>query len=140
MKKKLERNNILTGTKWEKIHGYSRAVKIGNQIFVSGTTSVDNNGNIIGFGDVYEQTKYILQKIAFALRDAKATLEDVVRTRIYTTDINNWEEISKAHKEFFGEILPASTMVEVNKLIDNNLLVEIEAEAVITTKEREFNE
>lgn len=127
-----KRQNYSSGAKWENKVGYSRAVKIGNQIFISGTTSVDDSGNIIGINNAYEQTKFILQKIAFILRDLKSSLNDVVRTRMFVTNISDWEMIGKAHGEFFGEIKPAATMVEVNKLIDDNLLVEIEVDAITT--------
>lgn len=125
-----DRKNYTTNTKWENFVGYSRAVKVGNQIFVSGTTSVDDKGNVIGKNDAYEQTKFVLQKIAFVLRDLESGLNDVVRTRIFVTNISDWEKIGKAHEEFFGEIKPAATMVEVNKLINDDLLVEIEADAI----------
>ncbi len=127
-----DRQNYTTNTKWENSVGYSRAVKVGNQIFVSGTTSVDNEGNVIGKNDAYEQTKFVLQKIAFVLRDLESSLNDVVRTRIFATNISDWEKIGKAHSEFFGDIKPAATMVEVNKLINDDLLVEIEVDAITT--------
>lgn len=127
-----DRLNYTTNTKWENSVGYSRAVKVGNQIFVSGTTSVDNEGNVIGKNDAYEQTKFVLQKIAFVLRDLESSLNDVVRTRIFVTNISDWEKIGKAHGEFFGDIKPAATMVEVNKLINDDLLVEIEVDAITT--------
>jgi len=127
-----DRQNYTTNTKWENSVGYSRAVKVGNQIFVSGTTSVDNEGNVIGKNDAYEQTKFVLQKIAFVLRDLESSLNDVVRTRIFATNISDWEKIGKAYGEFFGDIKPAATMVEVNKLINDDLLVEIEVDAITT--------
>ncbi len=123
---------ISSGTAWENQVGYSRAVKAGNHIFVSGTTAVDENGKIIGVGSSYHQTKYIFQKIEKALNAFGADLEDVVRTRIFVVNIGDWEEIGKAHGEFFKDIKPAATMVEINNLIDINLLVEIEVDAVIT--------
>ena len=125
-----ERVKISSGAEWEDVHSYSRAVKAGDMIFISGTTALDNEGKTVG-EDFYEQTKYILQKLAFVLRELNASLEDVVRTRIYTVDIEKWEEIAKAHREFFGEIKPASTMVEVKRLIKEDLLVEIEIDAAI---------
>ncbi|NOX18673.1 MAG: RidA family protein [Chlorobi bacterium] len=125
-----ERIKISSGAAWEDVHGYSRAVKAGDMIFISGTTAVDDEGKTVG-EDFYEQTKYILQKLAFVLRELDASLEDVVRTRIYTVDIEKWEEIAKAHGEFFGEVKPASTMVEVKRLIREDLSVEIEIDAVI---------
>ncbi len=123
---------ISSGTAWENQVGYSRAVKAGNHIFVSGTAAVDENGKIIGVGSSYHQTKYIFQKIEKALKALGADLEDVVRTRIFVVNIGDWEEIGKAHGEFFKDIKPAATMVEINNLIDINLLVEIEVDAVIT--------
>ncbi len=125
-----ERERISSGAAWEEVHGYSRAVKAGDMIFISGTTAVDDEGKTVG-EDFYEQTKYILQKLAFILRELDAALEDVVRTRIYTVDIEKWEEIAKAHREFFGEVKPASTMVEAHRLIREDLLVEIEIDAAI---------
>lgn len=126
-----ERLNISSGTDWEKNAGYSRAVKIGNLIFVSGTVAVDENGNTVGDGNPYEQAKYIFAKIEKALKQADASLNDVVRTRMFVTDINNFDDITKAHGEVFAEIRPAATLVEISGLV-NNLLVEIEADAVIT--------
>jgi len=126
-----ERLNISSGAKWEDIVGYSRAVRIGNVIEVAGTTAVDEMGNLVGAGDPYEQTKFIITKIEKALTAAGATLQDIVRTRIFTTDISRWEEIGRAHGEFFREIKPASTMVEVKSLIDPELLVEIEASVIL---------
>ena len=126
----MKRQKISTGTKWEKFAGYSRAVKVGSQVFVAGTTAVDESGEIIGKGDIYEQTKYIFQKIEFALKECDSSLEDIVRTRMYVTDINIWEEAAKAHGETFAEIRPVSTLVEVSSLVDPDLLIEIEADAV----------
>jgi len=126
-----ERLNISSGAKWEDIVGYSRAVRIGNVIEVAGTTAIDEMGNLVGAGDPYEQTKFIITKIEKALTAAGATLQDIVRTRIFTTDISRWEEIGRAHGEFFREIKPASTMVEVKSLIDPELLVEIEASIIL---------
>ncbi|QQS36160.1 MAG: RidA family protein [Ignavibacteriales bacterium] len=127
----MKRTNISSGAKWEDIIGYSRAVKIGNVVEVSGTTAVDGE-KIIGEDDVYLQTKFIIQKISKVLEDAGASLKDVVRTRIFITDISRWEEAGKAHGEFFKEIKPAATMVEVKALIDPKLLVEIEATAILS--------
>ena len=124
------RQNISSGTKWEKSVGYSRAVKAGNIIEVSGTVAIDN-GSVVGKDNAYEQTRFIIKKIETALKQAGAELKDVVRTRIYTTDISKWEEIGRAHGEFFGTILPAATMVEVKALINPELLVEMEATAII---------
>jgi enamine deaminase RidA (YjgF/YER057c/UK114 family) len=125
-----KRINISSGTPWEDKVGYCRAVRVGNIIEVSGTTSVDGD-SLIGKNDMYSQTKFIILKIEKALQDAGAQLTDVVRTRLYVTDISKWEEAAKAHAEFFGTIKPASTMVEVSSLINSDLLVEIEVSAVI---------
>lgn len=124
------RKNISSGSPWEDVVGYSRAVRIGNLIEVAGTTAMDGDV-LIGEGDVYAQTKFILQKIERALTEAGSSLSDVVRTRMYITDISLWEEAGKAHGEFFKTIKPASTMVEVAALIDSRLLIEIEATAVL---------
>lgn len=126
-----ERLNISSGAKWEATVGYSRAVRIGNIIEVAGTTAVDENGEVIGGDDPYVQAHFALSKIARALREAGASLQDVIRTRIYVTDISHWEAVGRAHGEFFGAIRPASTMVEVSALISPELLVEIEASAVL---------
>lgn len=125
-----ERINISSGAKWEDIVGYSRAVKTGSIIEVAGTTASDGE-NIIGRGDAYAQTVFVLKKIEKALNDAGATMNDVVRTRMFVTDISKWEEIGKAHGEFFKNIKPASTMVEVKALINPEMLVEIEATAIL---------
>ena len=126
----MKRLNISSGAKWEEIVGYSRAVRIGNLIEVTGTAAVDGD-KIIGKDNPYEQTKFIINKIETALNKAGAKLSDVIRTRIYVTDISKWEEVGKAHKEFFGEIKPATTMIEVKALIDPELLVEIEVTALV---------
>jgi len=126
-----KRLNISSGVKWEDIIGYSRAVKIGNVIEVAGTTALDEAGNLVGPNDPYEQTRYIITKIEKALNSAGATLTDVVRTRIFTTDISQWEEIGRAHGESFRDIKPASTMVEVKALINPAMLVEVEATAIL---------
>jgi enamine deaminase RidA (YjgF/YER057c/UK114 family) len=128
------RVNYSSGNKWEDIVGYSRAVKIGNIIEVAGTTAVDGSGIVHGIGDPYTQTRFILEKIEKVLVNAGAGLGDVIRTRMYVTDISLWEQIGKAHGEFFGNIKPAASMVEVSKLIDPELLVEIEVTAIINEK------
>jgi enamine deaminase RidA (YjgF/YER057c/UK114 family) len=127
----MKRINLSSGAKWEDIVGYSRAVKIGNVIEVSGTVSTDGSGEIVGEGDEYLQAKFILLKIENTLSQLGARLEHVVRTRIFVTNIANWEKVGKAHGEIFAEIKPATTMVEVAKLIDAKYLVEIEATAII---------
>lgn len=124
------RKNISSGAKWEEIVGYSRAVRIGNVIEVAGTTAV-NGEKIIGENSAYEQTKFILKKIEKALKEAGAEIKDVVRTRMFVTDISKWEEIGKAHGEFFRDIKPVTTMVEIKALINPLLLVEIEATAIV---------
>ena len=127
-----KRINISSGTKWEDIVGYSRAVRFGNIIEVAGTTAVDENGEVFGLEDAGEQTKFILSKIERALASAGATLNDVVRTRMFVTNIADWEIIGKAHGLYFKDIKPAATMVEVKSLISPELLVEIEVTAILS--------
>jgi enamine deaminase RidA (YjgF/YER057c/UK114 family) len=126
-----KRQNISSGTKWEDIAGYSRAVRFGNIVHVSGTTATDQNSALVGGDDPYEQTKFIIQKIERALIEAGATLADVVRTRLYLVDRDQWQAVSQAHAEFFGDIRPANTLIEVSALIGDGYLVEMEAEAII---------
>jgi enamine deaminase RidA (YjgF/YER057c/UK114 family) len=128
-----KRQNISSGSKWEDIVGYSRAVRIGNVIEVSGTTTaVDENGKTLGLNGPYEQTRLALGKIEKALKEGGASLKDVVRTRIFVTDISRWEAVGRAHGEFFKDIKPVNTMVEVKALISPELLVEIEATAILS--------
>ena len=126
-----ERKNYSSGAPWESIVGYSRAVRVGNHVWVAGTTTTDEKGNVVGVGDAAAQTRYVLQKIGSALKEAGVTFTDVVRTRTFVTDIAQWEAIGRVHGEFFGEVRPAATMVEVSKLIDPMHLVEIEVDAFV---------
>ncbi|MGA9533051.1 MAG: RidA family protein [Anaerolineales bacterium] len=125
------RETVQTGTKWEAIVGYSRAVKVGSVIHVSGTTATNKEGNVTSLGDAYGQTVQAIRNIEMALAELGGSLADVVRTRMFVTNIDDWEEIGRAHGEFFSEIRPASLMVEVSRLVSKEMLVEIEAEAIV---------
>jgi enamine deaminase RidA (YjgF/YER057c/UK114 family) len=127
----MERKNYSSGSQWEEIVGYSRAVKIGNTIEISGTVASGEDGNVVGANDAYAQTKFIYEKMESVLKQAGASLKDVVRVRMYVTDIRRWQEYGKAHSEFFKEIKPCNTMVEVRALIAPEYLIEIEATAMI---------
>jgi len=126
----MEIKKISSGAKWEDIVGYSRAIRAGNRVMVTGTTSVDDNGDIVGVGDAYTRTKYIFQKIEKYLNEAGSSIDKVVWNRMFVTDITQWEDIGRAHAEFFKDIKPCATMVEVKGFIHPDLLIEIETEAI----------
>jgi len=128
----MKRTNYSSGAKWEDIVGYSRAVKVGNTIEITGTVAADDSSSLVGGNDAYEQTKFIIQKIEKVLQKAGASLKDVVRTRMFVTDISRWEEYGKAHGEFFNDIKPCTSMIEVKGLIAPEYLIEIEATAIIS--------
>ncbi len=127
-----EKKLVKTGTEWEPLVGYCRAVRVGAHIAVSGSAPVGENGELVGEGDMYLQTRRCIEIIAAALQEAGAGLEDVVRTRIFVTDIDRWKDVAKAHREFFADVTPACSMVEVSRLIGSGMLVEIEADAIIS--------
>jgi enamine deaminase RidA (YjgF/YER057c/UK114 family) len=127
----MRRENVPAGNRWEPVVGFSRAVVAGNHIFVSGTTAVGPDGNVIGINDPYKQTVFIIKKIETALKTVGASLNDIVKTTIYTTNMDYWDEIGRAHGEFFGTIRPASTIIEIQRLIVDDMIVEIEAECIL---------
>ena len=131
MPEPMSRSYVSTGTPWEPVVGYSRAVRVGAMVFVSGTTATDERGEVVGVGDAAAQTRQAIRNLQSALEQLGASLADVVRTRMFVTDITQWEEIGRVHGEFFRDVRPAATMVEVRRLIDPRMLVEIEADALV---------
>ncbi|MDG5774842.1 RidA family protein [Haloarculaceae archaeon H-GB2-1] len=125
----MARRRVQSGTEWESQVGYARAVRVGDTIDVSGTTATDDDGNVVGVDDAYEQTKQALANVESALKELDSGIEDVVRTRLFVTDIDRWEEVGDAHGEYFGDVRPATSMVEVARLVDPDMLVEVEAVA-----------
>ncbi|MWG36630.1 RidA family protein [Halomarina oriensis] len=132
----MRRQRVQSGTEWEKRVGYSRAVRVGRRVFVAGTTATDDSGAVLD-GDAYEQTARVLRNVERALTEAGASLDDVVRTRMFVTDADDWEQVGKAHEEAFGDVRPAATMVEVSRLVDPAMCVEIEVDAVVDGPEDE---
>jgi enamine deaminase RidA (YjgF/YER057c/UK114 family) len=134
----MQRKNVSSETQWELILGYSRVVRLGDSVYVSGTTATDKEGNIVGVADPYAQAIQVIKNIQTALQAVGASLKDVVRTRMYVTDINNWKKVGQAHAEFFKQIRPASTLVEVSRLINPEILVEMEVDAIVNTAQNEI--
>ena len=132
-----DRIRVSSGTKWEPIVGYSRVVRVGNIVYVAGTTATDSEGNIVGVGDARAQSHQAFKNIRWALESVGASLNDVVRTRIFVTDISKWEEIGSVHGEYFKDIRPVTTMVEVNHLINPEMILEIEVEAILSSTEKD---
>lgn len=132
----MNRQTISTGTEWEAKVGYSRAVRVGDQVHVSGTTATNEDGDVVGVGDPYRQTQQALANVESALQEAGASIEDVVRTRLFVVDMDHWKEVGRAHGDLFGDVQPATSMVEVSRLIDPEMLVEIEAVAIVDDEDQ----